>query len=81
MFYIWENSAPLPYLGGRCGRARMVAGLTATYVISAYHYSSLNLAHGDLYSKHLHVIKFISDFRQVDDFLRFPPPIELTAII
>ena len=28
-----------------------------------------------------YVIKFVSDLRQVDDFLRFPPPIKLTATL
>jgi hypothetical protein len=28
-----------------------------------------------------YVIKFVSDLRQVDGFLRFPPPIKLTATI
>jgi hypothetical protein len=27
------------------------------------------------------VIKFVSDLRQVDGFLQFPPPIKLTAMI
>jgi hypothetical protein len=27
------------------------------------------------------VIKFVSDMRQVSGFLRFPPPIKLTAMI
>ena len=42
---------------------------------------SLNPAHGEVYSIH-YVIKFVSDLRQVYDFLwvlRFPPPMKLTA--
>jgi len=40
-----------------------------------------NPAHGEMYSIH-DVVKFLSDLRQVDGFLRvlrFPPPIKLTA--
>ena len=32
-----------------------------------------------MYSIQHYVIKFVSDMRQVDGFLRFPPPIKLTA--
>jgi hypothetical protein len=38
----------------------------------------------EMYSIQLYVIKFVSDLRQVGDFLRvlrFPPPIKLTAMI
>ena len=45
---------------------------------------SSNPAHGELYSIQHYVIKFISDLRQVSDFLRvlwFPPPIKLTDTI
>jgi len=43
-----------------------------------------NPDHGEVYSIQHYVIKFISDLRQVGDFLRvlrFPPPIKLTATI
>ena len=43
---------------------------------------SLNPAHGEVYSIQHYVIKFVSDLRQVGDFLRvlrFPPPIKLTG--
>jgi hypothetical protein len=43
-----------------------------------------NPAHGEVYSIQYYVIKFVSDLRQVDGFLRvfqFPPPIKLTATI
>jgi len=39
---------------------------------------------GEVYSRQLYVIKFVSDLRQVGGFLRvlrFPPPIKLTATI
>ena len=42
---------------------------------------SLNPAHGEVYSIQHYVIKFVSDLRQVGCFLRFPPPIKLTATI
>ena len=43
-----------------------------------------NPVHGDVYSIQHYVIKFVSNLRQVDGFLRvlwFPPPIKLTATI
>ena len=42
---------------------------------------SLNAAHGEVYSIQHYVIKSVSDMRQVCGFLRFPPPIKLTATI
>ena len=43
---------------------------------------SSNTVHGEVYStQHYHVMKCVSDMRQVDGFLRvlrFPPPIKLT---
>ena len=41
----------------------------------------LNPVHGEVHSIQRYVIKFVSDFRQVNGFLRFPPPIKLTATI
>ena len=35
----------------------------------------------ELYSIQYYVIKFATDLRQVGGFLRFPPPIKLTATI
>ena len=49
--------------------------------ISTHTYTPSNLAHGEVYSKQHYVIKFVSDFRRVGGFLRFAPPIELTATI
>jgi len=37
--------------------------------------------HEEVYSMQNYVIKFVSDLRQVGGFLRFPPPIKLTATI
>ena len=45
---------------------------------------SWNPVHGEVYSIQHYVIKFVSDLRQVSDFLqllRFPSPIKLTTII
>ena len=45
---------------------------------------SLNPNHGEMYSIQRYVIKFVSDLRQVDGFLRlfrFPPPLQLTDTI
>ena len=50
----------------------------ATLVVSP------NPTHGELYLIQHYVMKFVSDLRQVCDFLRvlrFPPPIKLTAMI
>jgi hypothetical protein len=45
---------------------------------------SSNPVHGEVYSIPLSVIKFVSDLRQVEGFLRvfrFPSPIKLTGTI
>jgi hypothetical protein len=45
---------------------------------------SSNPSHGEVYSIHDYVIKFVSDLRWVGGFLRVllsPPPIKLTAMI
>ena len=45
---------------------------------------SSNTAHGEAYSIQDYVINFVSDLRQVGDFLqvhRFHPPIQLTTTI
>ena len=45
---------------------------------------SPNPVHGEVYSIQYHVIKFVSDLRQLGGFLRvlrFPPQIKLTATI
>jgi len=65
--------------GGRSGHDRMVVGFTTTYAISDYHHWSCEFESrtGDVYSIQHHVIKFVSDLRQVCGFLRalqIPPP-------
>ena len=42
---------------------------------------SSNPAHGEVYLIQHYGLKFVSDLQQVSDFLRFPPPIKLTAPI
>ena len=42
---------------------------------------SSNPIHGEVYSIQHYVIKFVSYLRQVGGFLRFPPPIKMTATI
>ena len=67
--------------GCRC-RDRMVVGFTTTYVISAYHHWCCEFKSRSGQGVK-HVIKFVSDLRQVSGFprvLRFPPPIKLTAM-
>ena len=63
------------------GHDPMVVGFTTTYATKVV---SSNPAHGVVYSIQHYVIKFVSDFRQVNDFFRihqFPSPINLTATI
>jgi hypothetical protein len=62
----------------------MVVGFTTTPVQSVSITTkavSSNTIHGEVYSIQYYVIKFVSDLRQVGDFLQFPPPIKLTATI
>ena len=40
-----------------------------------------NTGHGEVYSIQHYVIKFVSDLLQVCGFLRFPPPIKVTAML
>ena len=65
------------------GCDRMVVGFTTTCAISAYHHYSCEFEprYGEVYSLQHYVIKFVSDVRQGRGFLRFPPPIILTAMI
>jgi hypothetical protein len=68
------------YFRGRRGRDCMVVGFTTI----ATKYVSLNPTHGEVYLTQFYMIRFVSDLRQVVDFLlvlRFPPLIELTATI
>ena len=70
---------------GHSGREldRMVLGFTTTYSITLIttNVVSSSPVHGEVYSIHHYMIKFVSDLRQVGGFLRvlwFPPPIKLT---
>ena len=71
------------FIRGR--RDRMVVGFTTTYATSAYHNwrCEFESRSGEVYSIQHYVI-FVSDLRQVGDFLRvlrFPAPVKLTATI
>ena len=60
------SSCTLSYIcGGRRGRDRM----------AVLPVQSVRIPNSEVYS-----IKFVSDLRQVSDFLWFPPPIKLTTI-
>ena len=68
-------------LGDCCGRDHMVDGLDLPVqsVPITTQVVSLNPVHGEVYSMQHYVIKFISDLRQVGDFLWvlwFPPSIK-----
>ena len=68
-----------------CGRDRMIVGFTTTALVHiTTKVVSSNPVHGEVHSIQHYVIKFDSDLRQVDGFLRvlrFPPPIQLTVTI
>ena len=72
------------YYRGRRGCDRMVK-LDLQLPVQSVHITtkvmSLNPVHGEVYLIQHYVIKFVSDFRQVGGFLRFPPPIKLIATI
>jgi hypothetical protein len=64
----------------------MVVGFTTNYASMPITSNILSSdpTHDEVYSIQHYVIKFVSDFRQVDGFLRvlrFPPPIKLTATV
>ena len=64
----------------------MVIGITTTYAISAHHHKCCMLESrpSEMHSIPHYVMKFVSDLRQVANFLRvlrFPPPITLTSTI
>jgi hypothetical protein len=64
----------------RGGRDYIVVGLIATCAISVYQHQRCEFESrsGKVYSIQHYVIKFVSDLRQIGDFLRFPPS-KLTA--
>ena len=64
----------------------MSVGFTTIYAINTSHHYRFEFEprSGEVYSIQHYVIKFVSDLRQVDGFLRvlqFPPPIKLVAMI
>jgi hypothetical protein len=60
-------------------RDRMVVGFITTYATTKV--VSSNLADAEVSLMQPYVVKFFSDLRQIDGFLRCPPPIKLTATI
>ena len=61
---------------GRRGRDLVVVGFTTTYAISAYHHCRCEFESQSGWGIQHYVIKFVSDLRQVNGFLRvlqFPP--------
>jgi hypothetical protein len=69
-----------PNLGG----ARRVGPSPESAVAIITNIVNPNPVHGEVYSILYHVIKFVSDLRQLGGFLRvlrFPPQIKLTATI
>ena len=68
---------------GRRTCDRMVVGFTTTCAICAHHHLNCEFEpcswQGILDTTLCD--KVVSDLRQVDGFLRFPPPIKLTAMI
>ena len=74
----------MPPPGYHCGRDCMVVldlQLPMQSVPITINVVSSNPAHGEVYSIQHYVIKFVSDLRQVNGFLRFPPLVKLTAMI
>ena len=66
------SSCTLSYIcGGLRGRDRM----------AVLPVQSVRIPNGEVYSIQQYMIKFVSDLRQVGDFLRFPPPIKVTTTI
>jgi hypothetical protein len=59
----------------------MVVGFTTTYAISVYHHWCCELESRLGRDVQHYVIKFVSDLQRDGGFLRFPPPIKLTAKI
>jgi hypothetical protein len=69
---------------GRRDRDRMVVEITTTYAISAHHHWCCEFESRSVRGVQCYVMKFVSDLRQVNGFLRvlrFPPPMKLTATI
>ena len=68
----------------RSHRDCMVVGFTTTYVISAYHHWCCEFESRSGRGVQHYEIKFVSELWQIISFLRFlrfPPPIKLTATI
>jgi len=75
---LFDTKTPLSIKGGRRGPECMVVEFTTTYAISAYHHWCCEFESRSGRGVQHHMIKFVSDLRQVGGFLRvlrFPPPI------
>ena len=80
--FLFITHADILWMKGR--RNCMVVEFTTTYAISAYHHWCCEFESQSGRGTQHYVIKFISDLRQFDGFLRvlrFRPPIKLTAMI
>ena len=72
------------YRGRRCGDSMVDLQLPVQSVPITTKVVSSNPVHGEVHSIQHYVIKFVSDMRQIGEFLRvflFPPPIKLTTTI
>ena len=86
---VWVNIMSTPMLMQICLRItqcscdpdRMVVGFTTTDVISAYHHWCCEFESRSGQGVYHYVKQFVSNSRQVGGFLRFHPPIKLTATI
>jgi hypothetical protein len=80
LIFLCKHSVPW---GRRC-RDRMVVRFTTSYATSAYHQKVHWCCEFESRSGRAvqhYVIKFVSDLRQVGDFLRFPPPLYICYTI
>ena len=49
--------------------------------MQSVHITTKTVSSNPTQAKQHYVIKFVNDLRQIDGFLRFPPPTKLTATI
>jgi hypothetical protein len=80
MIYAWYKECKSNYRGCH-GHDRMVVGSTTTYASSAHHHWCCEFESRSRRGIQHYVIRFVSDWRQVGGFLRFPPSIKFTATI
>ena len=76
------KKAIIKYFRDRRTRGRLVMRLTPMQSVPiTTNVVISNQSLGEVYPIQHYVTKFVSDLRQVGVFLRFPPPIKLTATI